>query len=326
MTHKRTFMTAIVFSVLLVLSGCGGGGGGGGSAPGPAPEAPAPDPPPPPPCIRTHADGCLSGTDFQIKASTLAQEYRDDDVSFDNQWGLETINADGAYANVELLKGEDTKPGAGVTIGFIDTGIDPGHPQFAGKTVTEVFLDDASDETGAEFSHGTAVASVAAGVRSASLTHSANGVAWGADIAMFAIPTSPGGGVYSPISLAGLSRVDATWADLSKSVLDWRDGRRKVDFVNLSVGYLGIIDSYGEQDLRDNFGAAIAAMAQAGASDKTVLIWGAGNAHGDPCDPAGVAQCQNEQGQCRLRRSVLPGSGGAHPGTPGPFPCGGGVG
>ena len=303
MTHKRTFMTAIVLAVLLVLSGCGGGGGGGGSAPRPVPEAPDP---PPPPCIRTHADGCLSGADFQIKVSTLAQEYRDDDVSFDNQWGLETINADGAYANVELLKGEDAKPGAGVTIGFIDTGIDPGHPAFAGKTVTEVFLDDASDETGAEFSHGTAVASVAAGVRSASLTHSANGVAWGADIAMFAVPTSPGGGVYSPISLARLSRVDATWADLSKSVLDWRDGWRKVDFVNLSIGYLGIIDSYSEQDLRDNFGAAIAAMAQAGASEKTVLIWSAGNAHGDPCDPAGVAQCRNEKVNA-VSVEVLPG-------------------
>ncbi len=310
MTHKRTFMTAIVLSVLLVLSGCGGGGGGGGSLSKPAPEAPAPvpDPPPPPPspCIQTHADGCLSGTDFQIKASTLAQEYRDDDVSLDNQWGLETINADGAYANVELLKGEDAKPGAGITIGFIDTGIDPGHPQFAGKTVTEVFLDGAIDETGDEFSHGTAVASVAAGLRAGSLTDSANGVAWGADIAMFAIPTSPGSGVYSPISLARLSRVDATWADLSKSVLDWRDGRRKVDFVNLSIGYLGIIDSYSEQDLRDNFGAAIAAMAQAGASEKTVMIWGAGNAHGDPCDPADVAQCQNGQVNA-VSVEVLPG-------------------
>ena len=126
-------------------------------------------------------------------------------MSFDNQWGLETINADWAYANVELLKGQTAKPGAGVTIGFIDTGIDTGHPQFdvAGKTVTEEPLNNTPDETGDKFSHGTAVASVAAGVRAGSLTLSANGVAWGADIAMFRISAGSGSGNYSPISLPG---------------------------------------------------------------------------------------------------------------------------
>lgn len=216
-------------------------------------------------------------------------------MSLDNQWGLEAVNADWAYANVELLKGEDAKPGAGVTIGFIDSGIDTIHPQFAGKTVTEEFLNSAPDETGDAFSHGTAVASIAAGIRAASLTSSANGVAWGADIAMFAIPTGSGGGNYSPISLTGLSNADSRWAGMINSVLNWRDGQRKVDFLNLSVGFLGIIDSYSEQDLRDNFGTAIAAMAQAGRSEKTILIWGAGNDHGDPCDPADVEQCESGQ-------------------------------
>ena len=214
-------------------------------------------------------------------------------MSFDNQWGLETINADWAYAHVELLKGQTAKPGAGVTIGFLDTGIDTDHPMFDGKTVSEVFLDGATDETGDKFSHGTAVASLAAGLRSGSLTSSANGVAWGADIAMFAIRAGSASGNYSPISLAGLSSADAGWAGLINSVLNWRDGQRKVDFLNLSVGYSGIIDSYSRQELRDNFGTAIAAMAQAGASEKTILIWSAGNAHGDPCDPNVVDQCEN---------------------------------
>ena len=168
------------------------------------------------------------------------------------------------------MKGQTAKPGAGVTIGFIDTGIDTGHPQFdvAGKMVSEVFLDGATDETGDKFSHGTAVASVAAGVRAESLTLSANGVAWGADIAMFAIRTGSGGGNYRPISLAGLSSVDSTWASQITTVLNWRDGQRAVDFLNLSVGHKGIIDSYSEQDLRANLSTAIAAMAQAGAGEK----------------------------------------------------------
>ena len=314
MSSKPATVYSLILFALLALGGCGGGGGG--TTPGPepvpesTPESPASDPPPlppPPPCIETHEDGCLSSADLQTRVLVLAQEYRDDDVSFGNQWGLETINADWAYANVELLKGPDAKPGAGVTIGFIDTGIDTGHPQFAGKTVTEVFLEGKPDETGDEFSHGTAVASVAAGVRAASLTSSANGVAWGADIAMFAIPTSPGSGRYTPVSLAGLGSADATWASLANSVLNWRNGQRKVDFLNLSVGYNGIIDSYSEQDLRDNFGTTIAAMAQAGASEKTILVWSAGNAHGYPCDPAEVAQCRDDEKVNAVSVEVMPG-------------------
>ena len=262
--------------------------------------------PPPPPCIQTDEDGCLSVPDFETQASGLAQKYRDNDLSFAKQWGLETINADWAYANVELLKGQTSKPGAGVTIGFIDTGIDTDHPQFAGKTVTEVFLDGATNETGDEFSHGTAVASIAAGLRAGSLASSANGVAWGADIAMFAIRAGSGSDPYVPISLTGLSSADSTWAGLINSVLNWRDGQRAVDFLNLSVGYSGIIDSYSRRELRDNFGTAIAAMAQTGASDKTILIWSAGNAHGDPCDPADVAQCENGKVNA-VSVEVLPG-------------------
>ena len=177
---------------------------------------------------------------------------------------------------------------------------------FAGKTVTEVFLDGATNETGDEFSHGTAVASIAAGLRTGSLASSANGVAWGADIAMFAIRAGSGSDPYVPISLTGLSSADSTWAGLINSVLNWRDGQRAVDFLNLSVGYSGIIDSYSRRELRDNFGTAIAAMAQAGASEKTILIWSAGNAHGDPCDPADVAQCENGQVNA-VSVEVLPG-------------------
>ena len=208
--------------------------------------------------------------------------------------------------HVELLKGQTAKPGAGVTIGFLDTGIDTDHPMFDGKTVTEVFLDGATNETGDEFSHGTAVASIAAGLRAGSLASSANGVAWGADIAMFAIRAGSGSDPYVPISLTGLSSADSTWAGLINSVLNWRDGQRAVDFLNLSVGYSGIIDSYSRRELRDNFGTAIAAMAQTGASDKTILIWSAGNAHGDPCDPADVAQCENGKVNA-VSVEVLPG-------------------
>ena len=70
---------------------------------------------------------------------------------------------------------------------------------------------------------------------------------------------------------------------LINSVIGWSSGA--IDFVNVSVGFTGIIEQYGEQELRDNFGNSIAALAQAGVSDKTVFVFSAGNGHGDPCDP-----------------------------------------
>ena len=57
----------------------------------------------------------------------------------------------------------------------------------------------------------------------------------------------------------------------------------------MSVGFHGIVDQYGERQLRDGIGGVIAALAQPGAADKTVFVWAAGNAHGDACDPADFA-------------------------------------
>lgn len=144
-----------------------------------------PPPPPPPPCIPLHSGGCVTAQVFEQSAAGLVGDYRLED-SFKNQWGLEHMDAGLAYSNLNLLEGADAEPGSGVTIGFIDTGIDQSHPMFVGKTFTEQFMSGATDETGTKSSHGTAVASVAAG---AATTHSASpqGVAWGADIAMFSI-------------------------------------------------------------------------------------------------------------------------------------------
>ncbi len=169
----------------------------------------------------------------------------------------------------------------------MDSGIDQDHSMFDGKTVTEVFMSGATDETGQpRYSHGTAVASIAAGVHVSSNSTSPQGVAWGAGIAMFAVPVGSGGGNYNPVSLTGLANQDASWAQEINQVLAWRNGQKRVDILNLSIGYKGLIDAYSEADLRANFGQAIAAMAQAGASEKAILVWAAGNAHGKQCDPS----------------------------------------
>ncbi len=249
-------------------------------------------PKPPPACIPTHGGDCVARAVFKQRAEALVDGYERED-GFRNQWGLKKIGAARAYANIEVLKGAGVEPGAGVTLGFLDTGIDRDHPAFAGKTVTEQFLPGAADETGGdEVSHGTAVASVAAAGKAAS-SDAAPGVARGADIAMFAIPFPAARDGYVPVSLAELDGYDDEMASYLDTILGWRDGARKVDVLNLSFGANGIIDNYTEQQLRRNFDSAIAAMAQAGAGEKTILVWAAGNAHGQ-----GAAVCEPPTPDC----------------------------
>ena len=140
--------------------------------------------------------------------------------------------------------------------------------------------------------HGTAVAGVVL-ARSPSETYTdgvtaPRGVAWGADVAMFAFPVGSGGGGgdYTPSSLTDLANADDRWASQFTRMINWSSGGRSLDFVNVSVGVSGIIEQYSEQQLRDNIDDAIAALAQEGSSDKTVFVVSAGNAHGAPCDPA----------------------------------------
>ena len=301
---------------LLFLGACGSTGmirvepaSEPGAATGPQPAQPQPEPEPEPEpapparCIPTGDGSCVSAEDFRTVTESLAAEYREH-TNFKNQWGLSRVNADYAYGHLSQLKGEDVAPGAGVTIGFIDTGIDQHHPDFAGKTITEHFLPGATDEAGFRFSHGTAVASVAAAIRSMN-NLSTHGVAWGADIAMFAIPTGSGGGPYVPITLQELAANDRRTAHWFNVALVSRVGVPHVDILNLSVGFDGVIDSYSEQDVRSNFGQAIATMAQADAEEKTILVWAAGNAHGDPC-AASTDHCENGEINA-VSVEVLPG-------------------
>ena len=255
----RIRLAAVLLAVAALVSACaGGGGGGGGEGEGGGGGTGSR-------CVGTALFGCLVA----------------------RQWGLGRIRTEPAWRRISRNAGGLTAPGAGQTVGVIDSGIDQGHPAFCQgttdcqKTVTEVFLSGATDETGDTISHGTAVASVIVG----RLTE-APGVAWGADIAMFAVPTGTSSGNYVRISPTALSGRDDNWAAMVNTAIGWSNGGRSLDFVNVSIGFQGIIDQYSEADLRANFGNAIGALEQDGATEKTVFVWAAGNAHGDPCDPA----------------------------------------
>ncbi len=302
-----------------LLAGCGGGGGGGGGAPAPtaltsdstSDQQPAPRQPQPPPVARTPAPppvmaercagvetenfGCLSAAAYRERRDAIAASHRAASV-FSNQWGLARVNADKAWADAELLRGT-AAPGTGVTIGFIDTGIDPDHPLFEGSSITETILPGAADEDGrTRFSHGTAVASIAAAAPDAicdfSRTDGAcvdfRGVAPGAAIKMFAITLgSPRPNlIYRATSLVTLLSNDAADAATYNRVLG-----ENLDVLNLSFGRGGLIDLYTEEQLRANYGRVIAALAQADAERKTILVWSAGNSNGELCLPGSSSHC-----------------------------------
>ena len=202
---------------------------------------------------------------------------------------MKTIKAHDAWAKLQLKHGTNTAPGNGITLGVIDSGIDQGHPIFSGKTITEEFMLGATDEDGSDDSHGTSVAAVMVAnpnQRFISETVGTRGVAWGADITMFAIPVGSGGGNFVPVALSALKYWDdpARFPTVLKAATGWSSNGRTLDFVNASLGFRSIVDMYGKSDITSNLGNHVNAIKQSGSSSKTVFIWAAGNAHGDPCD------------------------------------------
>ena len=241
--------------------------------------------------IKTHPSlelGCLTREKLNEKVQEWATAYRAV-PGFAKQWGLGAINADRAYAHLKAVRGESVKPGQGVTIGFVDSGMDLAHPSFAASKVEQKLMRGA---TSANRSHGTAVASVAAGGRISSGPHQSkahHGVAWGADVAMFAIPaevypvtravysikehvvTIPNGGK----EMVGLFARDKADAEFFKSVLS-----EDIDILNLSfpsAPFPGTIDDYRKSRLQKNYDQTIAALAQADGGEKTILVWSAGD-------------------------------------------------
>lgn len=257
----------------LVLTGCAGGDRRAG--------VPDSDP-----------DAAIEIEDVE-RRDRLAARYRTH-PAFGRQWGLGRIGADQAYARLAIRLGKNVRPGSGVTVGILDTGIDEDHPAFPHTRIDEVFLSGATNEMGILPSHGTAVASVVAGGRESTLPDGAQGVAPGADLAVFAFgtdtepPPEPDPDLpteYLPEWSDIIDAFDGDTAAELRAALDWRDGERRVDFLNLSFGGFGIIDGYSDTELRTVFDRTIATIAQEGADEKTIFVWAAGNANGLQCLP-----------------------------------------
>ena len=273
----------VVASIL--VAGCGGG------------SAPAP-------CGIATVDGCVSPETYSAEVASAADEIRSTpEFDLRPSWDLEAVKVPEAWAHLEVAKGED-KPGSGVTVGLLDTGIDLDHPSFdeavAAGEITEAFLQGAPDETGEEFSHGTAVASIIAGRPSPTHGTLYSGIAPYARLRMFAIPLAdppPPGTPIEATTLSELAQEDESFGPILREALS-----RNLDFLNLSIGLYGVIDDYDDAPaIRAAMDATIEALAQADREEKTILVWAAGNSHGDLCRP-GTDRCVGDGETDRLGR------------------------
>lgn len=268
---RRGLAVAAGLVGLLLLASCGGGGPKTLSVPSPTQG--------PPGRVVTPVPGPVSpvSDDFVIH-----REYTPD---------LARVRAADAYARIarqERLTVDTVKPGAGVLVGVMDTGIDLGHWEFDRSLVSEEILEgdgDAQSDRPNRPSHGTAVASVIAAQPDGSPEpYNFHGVAWGARLKMYALTLGSGDDPYMPVNVDVLQTDSyAGWFDRA-----FDDG---VDVLNLSWGFSGLIQDYGEAELRQNHSATIESLAQADRTEKALVVVAAGNSNGQECN-SGTAGCR----------------------------------
>ena len=257
-------LLGIAVALASALSGCTGGGGSG---------SPTDNGPPLCAGIETADHGCLSQDEFAQQRDEITDEFLRD-REFREQSALELIGAHEAYANLQVVKGRDVEPGAGTTVAVMDSDFVDDHPELDGARFSATILQQTSN--GADFSHGTAVASIIAAKRD---RRGFAGIAWGADVRGFAIP------------------LDDEQAQRS---FDWMEAFRMVlasgaDVVNMSYAASEtFVENYSAGDLRNSvFGSEFEAMAQAGVADPVLFVRAAGNDHGERCELGlrGVENC-----------------------------------
>ena len=260
--------------------------------------------------------GCGIGMTVDSVDGTLdpaSEEKRREEYArheeFRNQHGLARIKAHYAYARGAT--------GEGVTLGIVDSGVDPDHPKFEGKLETSYVGDydpdfSTCDEVGPDgaclgsLGHGTLVAGIMAAARQSVPDEGAaggppiHGVAFDARVISVGVgardleevideivaeyPENP-----TPEQIEELqARVLDVETQLERELE--RDAgiafvrlNGRVTAVNCSFGVLGNIEDFDAQELRERFPNVIAAMTQVdvAAGERTIYVWAAGNAHGE---------------------------------------------
>ena len=269
---NRTLPTIFLLLSVIAVAACGGSGG-----------TQQPQQPPPPTAVII-APAQPEGSDplsFPDEPGlTPAQESERGSIAgsteFENQWSLAAIGADYAYARGYT--------GAGVTVGIIDTGANPGHSALDGKLHPSSGVASRSCPNGTcafstirdTASHGTAVGGIIAAARNGGRMH---GVAYNAELLAIGIQLGPGTSDYQPVDLsngASFRSLDEQGQGLYRRI------GSATRIINHSFGYEGVVTAYTAAQYRAAFGRIVDSLIQAGTADadKAILVWAAGNSNG----------------------------------------------
>ncbi|MEJ0059337.1 MAG: S8 family peptidase [Terricaulis sp.] len=233
---------ALQVLVLAMLGACasGGGGGGGGSPLPPPPPPMSPPAPRPTPMVVPPLPPLAAPGSFPSAGST----------EFQNNWGPGGIGVQSAW---QFENGH----GEGVLVGVIDDGVDPSHPELAGRIDPASIDIVASRNTlTSSLSHGSELSSIIAGNFNGAQTV---GVAYEATI--LAVRADSGGGFE--------------YQDLANAVN--YAVAHDVDVINFSLGSSSLSGSPGEVAFRNALADATAAG--------VIIVSSAGNDGGFASDP-----------------------------------------
>ena len=248
--------------VVIALSACGGGG------------AATPSPPPYTPPSQASLDRYTSISEFQ------------------NQPALSLVNAQYAYAR------EAT--GQGVTIGMVDDGLDTSHPEFSGRKIlsssryqsgyspdfTSCSPRDAMGRCTSNTipTHGTQVAGVMVANRNLSSSpETIHGVAFSSRLYFEGIRLGSSGGTptYHKTPLYLSPSIDNFYAGIARRM------NSQVSVVNLSFIYAYSVLGSSASHLSSVIPQTLAQIRQESKTpaERTVYVWGAGNAAAHTTDP-----------------------------------------
>ncbi len=276
MKNFKQIITICFFAI--ALANCGGGGKGSSTQPS------SPNNDVPPQNSQSNSSQTQSSQDSSSSDSTasyveLMTKFTSS-VEYINQYGLSMINAADSYAN--------NLSGAGTTIGIMDSGIETNHVELdsQNKITTDSVLDYSNfsgyrEPTSDDKTHGTFVASIAAGDRDESNNpNDIQGVAFNAQIHFIAIPLAEPDDNYEPVEVTEDNSEDYSGLDRSYASFyrDFTD--RFVTAVNNSYGMQGNIADYEESAVRASFPTVIETIAQKNKINKSIFVWSAGNAGG----------------------------------------------
>ncbi len=276
MKNFKQIITICFFAI--ALANCGGGGKGSSTQPS-SPNNDAPPQNSQSNSSQTQSSQESSSSDSTASYVELMTKFTSS-VEYINQYGLSMINAAELYAN--------NLSGAGTTIGIMDSGIETNHVELdsQNKITTDSVLDYSNFSgyrapTADDKTHGTFVASIAAGDRDESNNpNDIQGVAYNAQIHFIAIPLAEPDDNYEPVEVTEENAEDYSGLDQAYASFYKDFTSRYVTAVNNSYGMQGNIADYEESAVRASFPTVIETIAQQNKINKTIFVWSAGNAGG----------------------------------------------